>query len=349
MVNLLLVSPQTQQSQGGMTVWTDTFLAQCSENGIACDLLNIATIGSRAVKGNSRRNFADEVERTKLIFENLKRMLVSQKYHVAHINTSCGEFGLIRDYLTVRRIKKLQPQCKRIVHFHCDVKKQTQLKYKMFFLKKLLSIADEALVLNEGNKKFLNEVCSISVVAVPNFIDETWVRNQEKPISECIKKAVFVGYVQPLKGAREIYELAEKFPQITFELIGDVKLDVREWEQPQNIVLSGPKERYEVVKSLDDADVFIFPTYAEGFSIALLESMSRGLPCITTTVGANAEMLEGNGGAVVAVGDVVAMAEAIEAMQDPIKRREMSVWNIQKVRSNYTVKSVMNQIRKLYI
>ncbi len=348
MVNLLLVSPQTELSQGGMTVWTDTFLARCPKSDIACDLLNIATIGSRAVKGNNHRNFAEEFVRTKEILKNLNIMLRTKEYHVAHVNTSCGTFGLIRDYIIVRLIKKQKPNIKRIIHFHCDVEKQTQLKYKKFFLDKLLQITDEVVVLNEKNKEYINRICSINVTAVPNFIEETWVRNQEKPISDSIKKAICVGYVQPLKGAREIYKLAEMLPEITFELVGDVRSDIKEWKRPRNLILCGSMEHHEIIDALDSADVFIFPTHTEGFSMALLESMSRGLPCVTTPVGANVEMLEGKGGVVVDVGDVAAMASAIKSIQDPEKRREMSVWNVEKVRSDYIVEAAMNQITKLY-
>ena len=48
MIKLLLVSPKTEQSKGGIAVWTDAFLENCDKYGISCDLLNIATIGKRA-------------------------------------------------------------------------------------------------------------------------------------------------------------------------------------------------------------------------------------------------------------------------------------------------------------
>lgn len=349
MINLLLVSPQSKQSQGGMTVWTDMFLTHCAGNGIACDLLNIATIGSRALKGNSKRNYRDEFVRTKAIFVNLKQKLSVQEYHAAHLNTSCGAFGLIRDYLIVKQIKKKQPHCRCIVHFHCDVENQTQIRYKRFFLKKILEATDEVLTLNEKNRQFLGQVCTKKITVVPNFVDRSIIRNQEKPISEDIHKAVFVGYVQPRKGAQEIYELAKKYENITFELFGEVRGDVKEWDKPGNVVLHGPKSRCDIFNALDESDIFLFPTYSEGFSIALLESMARGLPCITTSVGANAEMIEGKGGIIVSVGDKVAMELAIESLRDPQKRKEMSKWNVQKVCAAYTVQTVMEKIFNVYI
>ncbi len=348
MVNLLLISPKSEQAQGGMTVWTTAFTSQCSESEIKYDLLNIATIGRRAVKGNEKRSLSDEIVRTKSIFKNLKGFLKRKKYHVAHMNTSCGAFGLIRDYMIVKRIKKKQPECKRIVHFHCDVEKSTRSKYSVYFLKKLLKITDTALVLNNNNKKFLKENSNTEVIAIPNFIDSSLVRKNEKVISENVKNALFVGFVQPEKGVKEIYQLANKFPHIVFDLVGQVRADVTEWEKPQNVILHGPKSRSEIINYLDNADIFIFPTHSEGFSVALLESMARGLPSVTTTAGANSEMLEGKGGIVVSVGDVEAMEKAIVDLESSHKRKEMSDWNIEKVSREYTAQAAMKKFNEIY-
>ena len=348
MTNLLLISPLTENLQGGMVVWTDTFLKHCDKYEVDCTLLNIAAIGSRAEKANSSRNFADEFVRTKEIFKNLKQMLSSKKYDVAHMNTSCGTFGLIRDYLTVCKIKRTQPDCKVIVHFHCDAKFQAGSGYKKIFLKKLLLLADRVFTLNECNRQFIEQDFNIECVSVPNPINEQWLRTDKKIISEEIKKAVFVGFVQPLKGVKEIYELAEKLPHISFDLIGEVRDDVKKWAKPENVTLLGKMEHAEIIKALDEADIFIFPTRSEGFSIALLESMARGLPVITTDVGANSEMLEEKGGIIVPIGDVQAMLKAIEAIQDPQLRQEMSQWNVEKVRSQYVVETVIRRIIDLY-
>ncbi len=348
MTNLLLIAPLTDNLQGGMVVWTDTFLKQYDKLEIDCDLLNIAAIGSRAAKGNSKRNFLDEFVRTKAIFKNLKRLMASKKYDVAHMNTSCGAFGLIRDYLTIRKIKNVQQNCKIIVHFHCDVEFQAGSGYKKIFLNKLLSLADRAFTLNEGNRQYIERNYNVECVAVPNPINEQWLRTDEKNISDKIKKAVFVGFVQPLKGVKEIYELAGKLPGISFDLIGEVREDVKKWEKPQNLSLLGRMEHIEIIKAMDEADIFIFPTHTEGFSIALLESMARGLPSITTNVGANAEMLEDKGGIIVPTGDVQAMIDAIKVMQDPIKRQEMSQWNVEKVKQYYSSQQVMKKISFQY-
>lgn len=48
----------------------------------------------------------------------------------------------------------------------------------------------------------------------------------------------------------------------------------------------------EVFKLLDEMDIYIQPSLTEGLPRSLVEAMSRGLPCIGTTVGAIPELLE---------------------------------------------------------
>lgn len=347
-MKLLLISPKTEESKGGIAVWTDSFLESCNQYGIDCDLLNIATIGSRAKQGNAKRNFKDEFVRTKAIFQNLRAMLKDNVYDSAHVNTSCGAFGLIRDYLTINQIKKKQPACKRILHFHCDIQTQCASAISRCFLSKILNVSDEVLVLNKRNENFLSDHYGIPCKVVPNFIDSAMVRTDEKNIFPEIGEAIFVGYVRPEKGIRELYELATKFPQITFRLIGEIHSEVSVWRKPDNVVLCGKKNHADILSEMDHADIFVFLSHSEGFSIALLEAMARGLPCIATDVGANKEMLENQGGVIVNIGDTDSAALALKSMQNFHKRKEMSAWNSQKVRSFYTVEAVMSQISELY-
>ena len=348
MIKLLLVSPKTMQSKGGIAVWTDIFLENCEKHDISCDLLNIATIGSRAKLGNSKRNFIDEFVRTNNIFNNLNSMLEKQHYDVVHINTACGSFGLIRDYLVAIKIKKCQPNCKIVVHFHCDIEDQCCSKLARRVLSNFLKISDKVLVLNKRNWLFLNSFCQLEAEIVPNFIDNSIIRTIKKEVSSTINRAIFVGYVRPEKGIYEIYQLAKEFPKISFNLIGEIHEAVEKWDKPSNVFLCGKKAHEDILIELDKSDIFVFLSHSEGFSIALLESMARGLPCLATDVGANKEMLENQGGIIVQTGDIEAMNEAIYLLGNQGTRSDMSKWNINKVNSYYTVGKVIDSIKELY-
>ena len=104
----------------------------------------------------------------------------------------------------------------------------------------------------------------------------------------------------------------------------------------------------KVIAALDAVDAFVFPTYSEGFSLALAEAMARGLPCIVTDVGANADMIENNGGIVVPARDAEAFSEALDTIKDPRVRRKMSRWNVQKVNEQYLTSKLMQRFADEY-
>lgn len=345
-MKLLLVSPKTEDGKGGIAVWTDTFLNNSENAGLDCDLLNTAL--QRARKNERKRNFLDEFKRTRRIFRNLKKMLKNGAYEVAHVNTSCGTFGMVRDYFIARKIKRKQPACKVVLQFHCDVKTQSASKLTQIFLKRALKLVDKILVLNEKNVCFLRQAYHTESISVPNFVDENVIRREQKTIRETIENALFAGFVQAQKGVWELYELAKRFPFITFSLYGNVREEFQTAPHPANVVLCGPKSHEEVLAALDEADVFVFPTHSEGFSVALLECMARGVPSVTTDVGANLEMLENKGGIVVPVKDVDALEQAMKNIADASLRREMSEWSIQKTKNTYTAEAVLEKIQSVY-
>lgn len=58
-------------------------------------------------------------------------------------------------------------------------------------------------------------------------------------------------------------------------------------------------------------DVFVLPSRIEGFSLALIEAMARGLPCVATDAGGNREALEDAAGVLVPPGDEDSLAKAL--------------------------------------
>ena len=110
----------------------------------------------------------------------------------------------------------------------------------------------------------------------------------------------------------------------------------------------GKKKHDDVKRYMDDADAFIFPSYTEGFSNALLEAMYSGLPVIASDVGANRDMIEDKGGIIVPVKNVEKIAEALDFFSAAEIRRKMSGWNINKVERSYSKERVMGKIVDIY-
>ncbi|MBO3460073.1 glycosyltransferase family 4 protein [Aetokthonos hydrillicola Thurmond2011] len=82
---------------------------------------------------------------------------------------------------------------------------------------------------------------------------------------------------------------------------------------------------------LDQADLFILPSYQEGLPRAMIEAMARGLPCIGSTVGGIPELLPPED--MVPPGDVVALANKIrEVVNNPERMAQMSARNLEKAK-----------------
>lgn len=345
-MKILLISVKSKISHGGIAVWTEGFLDGCKKRGIDVDVVNTEVIGSRLKNLNSKRNLLDEFKRTRRIFGDLKVALKNSTYSALHLNTSCGTMGILRDCILARYVKK--KGIPLVTHYHCDIPYWIRKSYSRAALKMLSSLSDKNIVLCENSRKYLENEFGIESYIIPNFVDDSLVISKPKQINEEIYKISFVGRVSKAKGAYEIYELADKFPKITFELIGEVSEEFSNLPKPKNVVLTGPMPHSELINRIDLSDLFIFPSHSEGFSLALTEAMARGIACIATDVGANKDMLSDGCGYIVKIGDIDSMAKAIEELMPYEKRKEISEKAVEKVKINYIVDSVVSKIEKMY-
>lgn len=86
-----------------------------------------------------------------------------------------------------------------------------------------------------------------------------------------------------------------------------------------------------IIGALDDADLFVLPSFQEGLPRAMVEAMARGLPCVGSSVGGIPELLSGED--VVPAGDASALArKIIEVGSNATRLTAMSVRNLTRAR-----------------
>ena len=152
-LKILLVSPLPPPA-GGISSWTEQYIDWAKKNNFSVVIVNKAVIGKRAENITKKTRISDEIKRTKFIIKELRMKINQFKPQIIHLNTPCGKFGIIRDFLCAQIAKK--SDAKLIVHYHCNIKDQVDSSIvSRFFLRQLANIADLNLVLNNSSKQYL--------------------------------------------------------------------------------------------------------------------------------------------------------------------------------------------------
>jgi glycosyltransferase involved in cell wall biosynthesis len=100
---------------------------------------------------------------------------------------------------------------------------------------------------------------------------------------------------------------------------------------------------------LNNADVYILPSYHEGLPISILESMSYGKAVISTKVGGIPEIVRNNeNGLLINPGDLEAIKQSLNFfLENPRKIKEYGNISEQKVQK-YLPHSVLKELEEIY-
>ena len=128
-----------------------------------------------------------------------------------------------------------------------------------------------------------------------NRIDKIRKRNNKIIIGTCA--AVNVKY----KGQEYVIKAISKlkkngYDNIEYQLVGAgsprrLQQIAKNYNVLDNIMFLGSLPHSEVFTWMDNIDVYIQPSNQEGLCRALVEAMSRGLPCLASNAGGNTELL----------------------------------------------------------
>jgi glycosyltransferase involved in cell wall biosynthesis len=92
----------------------------------------------------------------------------------------------------------------------------------------------------------------------------------------------------------------------------------------RRVTLVGERTEADVAAFYREADLFVLPSYHEGYGMVLIEALARGLPLVATSAGAIPETVPTDAGVLVPPGDARALASALrQVMTEPALRARL--------------------------
>ncbi len=172
------------------------------------------------------------------------------------------------------------------------------------------------------------------------------------------KMVLFFGRLNITKGPDKFVDIAKKIlkerKDIDFVIVGPdegmFNIVKKKIGNEKRIHLLGAiRDRKEVIKMYQSADVYVLPSYREGLPLTLFEAMASGLPIVASPVnGIPYEMKEPENGFLVKYGNINDFAKKIVELLDNKKLKEKISKNNIKKAENYRWDSITEKVLQLY-
>lgn len=157
------------------------------------------------------------------------------------------------------------------------------------------------------------------------------------------KRIAFVGRLDAVKGAVLLLEafagLRARHPEARLVVIGDgpdradIEARATELGLGDRVDFLGYRPQEEVAALLEQADMLVLPSFAEGVPVVLMEAMASRIPAVSTVIAGIPELIEdGVTGRLLAPGDVAGLEAALDALlSDPGARVALGARGREKV------------------
>lgn len=229
-----------------------------------------------------------------------------------------------------------------------------------WMLKDYFTHSEKIFILSSEMKDIVKSVspASENFVVVPNPGESIADVPEDLSLHTEPVRVIFSGRFGKRKG---VYDLIDAFDKASFEvpvelyLFGDGEVekvrDCVEKSSKKDLIRVSPWMKHgEYIQQLPKYDLLVLPSYAERFSMSLVEALGFGLPVISTFVGGTAEVVEdGVCGLLVQPGDIDALRVSLETLvNDRNKRIDMGVAGWKRASGQFTGKVVLEKLISAY-
>ena len=353
---LLFLSPLPPPT-GGISNWM--FAVRESELGERFEIRVVNSSPSAADVASRSRFRAGRVADAVRILAELVVELVRFRPQLVHVNTSYF-WAFLRDGIGIRLARLAG--ARTLLHLHGgDFPEWAEGAPAAWrsFISATLRKSDRIIALTAHTQRWLvSEEGPERVRYLPNFVS---LGAQGPPPDRSgragqLVQVLFVGWLIEAKGVRELLAAARNLPGAAFTLVGPdepsftamIQDEIRALHDRVRVLPARPRD--EIFRLYREADVFVLPTWREGFPNVVIEAMAAGLPVVATPVGAIPEAIEdGKSGLLVPVNDTTALEAALRRLiDDPTLRRTLGAAARERAVAMFSLESVVARLGALY-
>lgn len=362
-VRILLVSPLPPPARGIQT-WTQTLYGRGLPAPFELELINTRPVRQYSdVRPNL--NIA-EAKRNGAIVWQTSRALASGRISVMHLNCALPFASAPRNLALALIAKRANTPYIAHLHGTFEVPRGSGPAERFYRWAYKTIFAGAARILALGSPSYrsildLGDFARKTHPLVHNFVDFRAVPDSAPTTDRCGHlRVIFTGALIESKGVYTVIEVADRFPNARFQLVGHCSDElranflrrIRELGLEDRVRLIGPVANSEILRMLSENDVFLFPSRFkyEALPYSVAEAMAVGMPVAASNVGAISDMIDvPQGGWLAAPDDVAAYADMLARLHaDPALGQHMGQHNKRKALREYDYDVVIKQLCNIW-
>lgn len=277
--------------------------------------------------------------------KNIQKIIALEKPAIIHLHsTRAGILGTMA-------AKKFKKPVVYTEHLYTQEYKPINKIIHVFQIlayKKLSKYITDVIAVSEASKKYLTGAHifpSNKIEVIYHGINQ--IPNTKYQISEEVTIGS-VGTLTEIKGYEYLIEAIQDIKNVKLEIMGtgpDLE-KLKKLDKNNRVKFLGFKNNpHEFMKNWS---IYVQPSIAEAFGLALAEAMSAGLPVIASSVGGIPELVS-HTGLLVPAKDTKALTNAIIKLVDnPKLREELGKYAHIRIKEKFSTENMVKKTEKLY-
>lgn len=223
----------------------------------------------------------------------------------------------------------------------------------------VLSRQSLVVVLSQSWADYVHSISpGAKVQILPNYVSLPELSTSSARVGSRVR-LLFLGLVGTRKGVYDLLpafqEACQSFGELELTIGGNGEVDraqalARELGVADHVRFAGWVSGDDKLRLLQEADIYVLPSYNEGLPVSILEAMSWGVPVISTRVGGIPELISnGHDGMLIEAGDREALAAAIlHLAESTTVRHAMGQAARNRVATGFSKAVVLPQLEGIY-